>query len=140
MNSSARSSVSFNVDQLCNPAVTSPQVLPTSGFYSGTQRAVGDALSTLSGVCLKLKTSPTVVRIRSQLCAAFSLRAASTLPFLTPLEQSTLQTFVPFPPTGVCAAPKTGAAGFRDGHALAPPRAACGVGFVSTPFLFRGVA
>jgi hypothetical protein len=85
---SARSSVPINRDQLCNPAVITSQEKSTSGFYSGAGHVVRDALSTLSGNCSKLKTSPTVVRIRSQLCAANSLRTAFTPHFLAPREQS----------------------------------------------------
>lgn len=88
-NPSARPSVSINVEQLCNPAVTSPQEDSTSGFYAEVTHVVSDVLSTVSGLCLKLKTSPTVVRIRSQLCAAVSLCGAPDLHFLTSFEQST---------------------------------------------------
>lgn len=118
---SARSSVPINVEQLFNPAVTSPQEKPTSGFYAGRRHGVSDVSSTRSGLCPKMKASPTVVRNRSQLCAAVSLRIAPSLHFLTAFEQSTRQTSVLFPRLWICAAPKTGAAGFRDGPALVPP-------------------
>jgi hypothetical protein len=119
MKSSARSSVTINADQLFNPAVTSPQEKPTSGLYSGQQRAVGDALSTISGLCLKLETSPTVVRKRSQLCAEVSLRGASTLRFFSTFAQSTRSTSASFPQTWFRADPKTGAKVFS--HSLPAP-------------------
>lgn len=117
MNSSARSSVPINLEQLCSPAVITPQEKPTSGFYAGLAEAVSDALSTPSGKCLKLKASPTVVRFRSQLCAEISLRAASTLQFLTCLAQSTLRPTAlcsPISPARFCAAPVLGAAFFCE--------------------------
>lgn len=88
--SSARSSVPINLCCVCNPAVISLQVLATSGFYAGSRDAVSDEMSTRSGKCLTLETSPTNARNRSQICAEVSWRDASTLRFLTPVEQSTL--------------------------------------------------
>jgi hypothetical protein len=75
-NISARSSVSIDVCCVCNPVVTWLQEFPTSGFYGEFGHAVIDAMSTASGLCLKPKTSPTVARIASRICAESSLRAA----------------------------------------------------------------
>lgn len=108
----ACSSVPVNASYVFNLVACTPQEKPTSGFYAELIDAVGDALSTHWGLCLKLKTSPTVVRNRSQLCAVDSLRDAATLRLLTAFEQSSLQAFVPFPRRGSCAAPKTGSAAF----------------------------
>lgn len=130
MNWSARSSVPINVEQLFNPAVTLPQEKPTSGFYSGKPLGVSDALSTISGLCLKLKASPTLVRIRSQLCAEFSLRVASTLHFLTTLEQSTRQASVLFPRLGFVLPLKQGRLDVVTGPRLFPLARLLPFGFV----------
>ena len=73
---SARSSVFDLRHGLFTRVTAALQEIPTSGFYSEVGHAVIDALSTASGLCLILKTSPTLVRIRSQLSAVVSLRAA----------------------------------------------------------------
>lgn len=84
MSSSARSSVF--VGSRCNPAVTSTQEFPTSGFHARLTRnlpcgreairAVPIAPSTHSGVCLKTKTIPTNRVNCVTVCAEISLRAA----------------------------------------------------------------
>lgn len=76
MSASARSSVKLNLGYVCRPVAASLQVFPTSGFYAEFGHAVRDAMSTASGLCLKPKTSPTVARIASRICAESSLRAA----------------------------------------------------------------
>jgi hypothetical protein len=76
MKSSARSSVTINLRYVCRPVAASLQEFPTSGFYGEFSHAVIDAMSTASGQCLKPKTSPTVARIASRICAESSLFTA----------------------------------------------------------------
>jgi hypothetical protein len=68
--------VTINLRYVCRPVAASLQEFPTSGFYGEFSHAVIDAMSTASGQCLKPKTSPTVARIASRICAESSLFTA----------------------------------------------------------------
>lgn len=71
-NVSARSSVTINLGYVCSPDTAPLQVLPRIGFHAGASVDMASP----SGLCLKTKTSPTVARIASRICADSSLRAA----------------------------------------------------------------
>jgi hypothetical protein len=54
---SARSSVLFNLDQLCNPDVTSLQEIPTSGKHAGDHAPSSMRCQRLKGLSETRKTS-----------------------------------------------------------------------------------